>query len=742
MNVPVSFSVLLCGAAALAQHDPSPSTVRAEGVRAAVTAGCGLQRDGAAALRGGGAAYRVRFDAASRRFEPALGVRAPSTQHLALRPLAVRRGAVELLGADVAAEPQQHGTTALYEHVPGITERCDVRADGVEVSWLFERRPAGEGDLVVRYDVDTSLPAPRPDAGGLVFTAPELGGVRIGDVTGIDASGARADGDVRWVDGALELSLPAAFVADATYPLVLDPLIGGVFDVSAGANDDTEPDAAYDATTNRWLVVWRRVFSATTAEPRGQLVTNSGVLSGNTIFFTASGNCTRPRVANLGVRDRFGVVWTQFVTPTSTVQFQTVEAGNGALTFSATLATSTLTQFGPPDIGSQCDAPIGTSRGFVTVYEDNDVDAIRARRSWFNAADSLVSSTAFSVFTNVSLGSSYTLPAIARAASSDGDLLVVARRTSLLGGSAISSGIVDAGSNTPGTTVTVASSSDNDLSAPDVDGYAGKWVVAWERAGGVSGPFITQDAVRVAAVSLTAGSLVVGSGVTFGGLLTSQATAPSVGYTPGRTWLGYRSFSSLGPSTSLRAVAIDSGSCASCADSFSASSPGGPRIVVATMTSGGLTTGEDCLAVFHDSGDDISAQRLRNYGTSGGYTSLGGSCGTAGSQTWSHDPGIGSSGLRNTLNGVPASAIAAIFNFSAPAATIPCGPCVWLPFSVTLTPPILGTSAVVEFPIPCVQALVGQQFEAQWTVIDFAQQPCPAFPGLALSNRSRMTIGD
>ena len=38
-------------------------------------------------------------------------------------------------------------------------------------------------------------------------------------------------------------------------------------------------------------------------------------------------------------------------------------------------------------------------------------------------------------------------------------------------------------------------------------------------------------------------------------------------------------------------------------------------------------------------------------------------------------------------------------------------------------------------------SLVGAQFESQWTTIDFTQSPCPLFPGLALSDRRLVTIG-
>ena len=67
------------------------------------------------------------------------------------------------------------------------------------------------------------------------------------------------------------------------------------------------------------------------------------------------------------------------------------------------------------------------------------------------------------------------------------------------------------------------------------------------------------------------------------------------------------------------------------------------RGVVGTATSGGWTSGEGALAVFAEN-NHIYAQRLINYGSSGGYTNLGGSCGNSGFPSFSHSPGIGTDG--------------------------------------------------------------------------------------------------
>jgi hypothetical protein len=731
-------ALFLLTAQPILAQEPAASQIEAVGARVALNNGCGLRAaDDGTGLTGAGAAYRVALSARGMLYEPALGASCPTTQRLALAARAIERGDTEL--ALTAPAPTQSGLRAEFGYAPGIVERCDVRPEGVEVSWQFDSRPAGRGDLVVRYAVDTSLGEPSAHAGGLAFVG-DHGGVTIGAVTGIDANGERVAGSMQWQHGELALSLPASFVDTAAYPIVLDPLVGTSFGV-ATAGVDSQPDVAFDATTNRYLVVWMRTFSATDTDPHAQLVTTGGALSGALLVLDASISlATPPRVANLGVRDRFGVTWAQTNGTNHNVYFRSVEAGNGALGTQFSVATTTAAAYASADIGCQTEAPIGTARGFVVTYEDNDLAAIRARRIWYSSADVQTTSLSFSIWTNSTfpVPTFYAQPQIARATADVGELLVVARRSGLAGGgSTIVGTVVNAGSNTLGAGGNIATSATSDLANPDVDGYGGAWVVAWEA--NTSGA-----AVRFAPATLnaTATALVVGGASGFGGTLFGTASAPTVAYTPGRTWLGYRSVTSIGPTTTNRVVALDSASCANCVDSFSTTTQGGPRIVVGTGTSGGATAFEGALAVWHDAGDDISGQRLINHGSGGTTANLGGGCGSVGNVSVNHAPGIGSSGFRCNLNGVPATVLAAIFNFSVPAATVPCGPCVWTPFSITLSPPILGTSAFVEFPIPCVPSIVGSVFETQWTGIDFGQAPCPTFPGLVLSNRTQLTIGN
>jgi hypothetical protein len=721
---------------------PEATVAETPALRTDITENAGLQPDGHERLLGGGADYRAHFTRGSVRFVPALGRAAPTTQHLELRPESVRRGALAVVAGPLSAAPLLDGLVVRCAHAPGVEERYAVGIDGVELSWRIDEQPAGEGDLVVRYSVATSLPAPHVTAaGGLEFVLPEVGGVTIGAVTGIDARGATVAGGVSWSTGGLELSLPASFVDAATYPIVLDPLIGAKINVDVSTWNDSEPDTAYDASTDMYLVTFMRTFSTGESWPRAQRVGGNGALVGSTIFFNAAGDCGRARVANLPSRDRFGVVWQQQDGIFDGILFAAVDAATGTISHTSVVASSTGVQlYLDPDIGSSSTEPALNDRAFVVVFEDNIQEEIRARRVYFNSLDQLVSPSPYTLFADTSgpFAASYSQAAISRSSGQTEELLVAARRYSGIG-PFISIYVVAI--TTYGTLLGPVASlagSQTSLTVPDVDGQYGKWVVAWQ-VNGASGPTVQHRSVAFAA---SGSGYDLGATHTTGGPPSAQASAPTLGYTPGRTWLGYRQVQpQASPSTHLIARAIDSNTGDFCSDSFlEPMSTADSRIVVATATSGGSTSGEGALCVFGES-NHIYAQRLQNYGTSGSLTNLGGGCGAGGSQSFSHSPGIGSSGLVCSVGGLPPTALATIFNLSPPTSPLSCGPCVWTPFSVTQTPGIAGGNASVQFPIPCLNSLVGAQLEVQWTTIDFSQAPCVLLPGLVLSDRWRMTLG-
>ncbi|HEX5051934.1 MAG TPA: hypothetical protein VFZ65_09195 [Planctomycetota bacterium] len=705
-------------------------------------------------LLGFGAGYFARFREHEVRYDVAQ-LRGAAPAFIALSAPAVTRGGIAVaIGADVV--PVAWDRRATYSRGNGIEEGYDVGPDGIELSWTFDERPPGEGDLVVRYAVETTMGDPSAGSDGLRF-ANESCGVTIGRVTGVDRTGTKVAGAVQWDGTGVSLSLPADFVARASYPIVLDPVLGSTFSVAGPANLSLG-DACYDATSDRWLIAWKVEVSPNSVV-LAQLVSNaSGALIGNALVLALNNDVGVPRVANNGQRDEFAVAFETRGTSAHVVVSR-VSATTGALLGPITVDTNSFT-FTDINIGALVEPQAGSNTGFTVTYKDWDLLnlPIQVIRLTYLPSGALTLGPVLSTLWADNGSTEFSNPRLSRAAAADGKLLAVAARRAGSAGYSIVARLLDAGNDSPASSVTlVQSTGQSTLNQQfvDVDGYAGHWAIAYDSPGlgTPSGPGVR---VRPVAMDNTSGGLVVGAGSAFGGFLTDQASIPAVAFATGRVWLEYYSAAISFPgTTSVRqVVAVDAGSCQTCGDSFAVPLSPSSAVLsmllnrcIATTTSGGVVNGEDALFVWADpvpntSTSTLSARRLRDFGTVGTTTNLGGHCGTTGTLAFNHPPGIGSSGFRCTLSGLPPTALLPIFNFSPPTSTFPCGACVWTPFSVTLTPPILGGAAFVEFPIPCLIALVGQQFETQWTVVDLTQSPCPVLPGLVPSDRTLLTIGN
>jgi hypothetical protein len=141
----------------------------------------------------------------------------------------------------------------------------------------------------------------------LAFEGPD-GGVRYSDAVAIDAAGRRCALALDLRGDRVELVVPAAFVAHAELPLVVDPLASTVLLANTG-NFSGFADVAFDYTTQEFLVVWQSAFSATDMDLwawRLDLQQNP-VGSPFALDFTGV-SWAYPRVANNGQFDTFLVV--------------------------------------------------------------------------------------------------------------------------------------------------------------------------------------------------------------------------------------------------------------------------------------------------------------------------------------------------------------------------------------------------------------------------------------------------
>ena len=426
---------------------------------------------------GRGAGYRATFECGAMEFLPALGATAPRDLPLRLRLLGVARGAAATGRLPLVPTWSVEGLRVAA--VRGdLEERYDVRGEGVEHSLVLSSLPAGDGDLVVRIGVETELPPVGPDRSRdeLRWEWPELGGVKVGAVTAIDAVGARIRGALRRTpDGELHYVIPAAFVAAAALPLTIDPLIGSTLNIMNSASADAQPDIAYNEATRTYLVVWTRTFSVLSAEIRGRMLDQDARLTGPSIVNVSAASVVnqKPKVGAISSSRSFVVAWehSALVGTQADVWARGVRATDGRLTTNTVrITTASSVSDEQIDVGSETgiddEALVVWSSGGdiegaqVNVRATNNQITFVGRRTILDFADPL------------------TNPSISTRTDAS-DFLVVAYERQRLSKS-IDAQLVTSALAPVGSPLIVRSQTGRDCLDPAIAGDGLDWVVAYE----------------------------------------------------------------------------------------------------------------------------------------------------------------------------------------------------------------------------------------------------------------------
>lgn len=229
--------------------------------------------------------YKVAFDGGMT-FVPYLGKDYPENRPFSWRTASFRIGETELLGEGEQPESAAAANGWRYEYrFAAFTEAYDVRPDGVEQTFVIPQRLAtgSLGTLEIRGAIATDLTAaPRGhEHAPLVFGDAQGNTVlRYGAAIAIDAAGEQCAMTTAFDDGAVTLRLDGEWLASATFPVVVDPLLGVFF--ASGGNLTTEVDVLHDPlgsgghiwqTTTRWAsandsdVFLRRIESNGSSTP-------------------------------------------------------------------------------------------------------------------------------------------------------------------------------------------------------------------------------------------------------------------------------------------------------------------------------------------------------------------------------------------------------------------------------------------------------------------------------------------
>lgn len=317
---------------------------------------CGVSElDGRTVATGPG--YVAHLGAEALRFEAGAAA-------LELKLLCVERGGERVLGAPAHERPLACGDFAAARAPwSGVSERYDARPEGLEHSFVFDRPLGARGDLVVRFAAS--------------FSRDALAQISIGAVTGIDANGARAAGAVTIGADEVEYRLPASFVDAASWPLVLDPLLGSSILID-GSLIAREFDVAYSGSSDNYLVAWRNAKGSVdlglSSYPVGnilaQRISSSGALLGSQIALDLSERARLPKVGWCRNPNRYGVVWARYdLAPQADLYACGVLASTGAASLGGTLMFTLETNELPVALTSE---PTTADDELLLIYGPHD----------------------------------------------------------------------------------------------------------------------------------------------------------------------------------------------------------------------------------------------------------------------------------------------------------------------------------------------------------------------------------
>lgn len=242
----------------------------------------------------GAETYKAGFDAHGLRFLPFLGSDAERSTSVHFARARVRVGGKELNNADV--DPRLCGTAVVFADA-AHEERYELRTEGVEQQFVFAALPERSA-IEVAVAVDADLPVVA-GADGFRFHHAR-GSFGYGHAIAIDADGRRLALETELRGNELVTVVPQWFVAAASLPLCIDPLIGNVQTLTMNARELRSADIAYDATLERYALVYERVWSAADSDVYLQLLDNQMAAVGLPLVVDlTSTSWRRPRVAGV-----------------------------------------------------------------------------------------------------------------------------------------------------------------------------------------------------------------------------------------------------------------------------------------------------------------------------------------------------------------------------------------------------------------------------------------------------------
>jgi hypothetical protein len=211
---------------------------------------------GGAAAEASGKGYRARIDTEGLSLLPlARKVGAPAIRFDTRR---ISRGSQELFSG--GTEPSTwtvSGNTAqgLLSLDSGVVEHYEARMNGVEVAWVLSKPPVGDGDLCIEAAMSGSEVYSFDRDANRVATPR----VKVGQAQAVDSRGRTWPLALQVAENRVRVEVPAQVLAEAAYPLAVDPLLTPEFSLDAavaGPSPSTRSAPVVAVNESGYLVVW------------------------------------------------------------------------------------------------------------------------------------------------------------------------------------------------------------------------------------------------------------------------------------------------------------------------------------------------------------------------------------------------------------------------------------------------------------------------------------------------------
>ena len=249
-----------------------------------------------------GPQWKASFAADGCEFVPCFGAAAPRNFPTYLSRATIRVGE-QVLPTDPVLPVLADGVVTFAGR--SFTERYVLQQDGIEQQFVLPTLPQ-RGPIIVDVPVATELAVAWTDA-GFRFSG-EYGSFGYGRAVAIDAAGNRCDLTTERTASGFRIVVPQAFAADATLPLLIDPLVGAVTPVFADTRLNVSTDMAWHEGMGHYCLTWERVFSATDSDVYAQHLDGNLLPTGARLTIDVTTTSWRkPRIASASA-DTFLIV--------------------------------------------------------------------------------------------------------------------------------------------------------------------------------------------------------------------------------------------------------------------------------------------------------------------------------------------------------------------------------------------------------------------------------------------------